>query len=46
MKFGASTWLWTSPFTSDNIALLENIAALGFNFVELPVENPGDINPD
>ncbi|OZY87817.1 hypothetical protein CBP51_12915 [Cellvibrio mixtus] len=43
MKFGASTWLWTSPFTGDQIALLENIAALGFDFVELPVEEPSHI---
>lgn len=42
MKFGASTWLWTSPFTSDQIDLLEKIAAMGFEFVELPVEDPGD----
>lgn len=40
MKFGASTWLWTSPFTDQQITLLEKIAALGFDFVELPVENP------
>lgn len=40
MKFGASTWLWTSPFTNDHIALLQKIAALGFDFVELPVESP------
>lgn len=42
MKFGASTWLWTSPFTSDQIDLLEKIASLGFDFVELPVEDPND----
>lgn len=40
MQFGASTWLWTSPFTSDQIDLLEKIAAMGFDFVELPVEDP------
>jgi D-psicose/D-tagatose/L-ribulose 3-epimerase len=44
MKFGASTWLWTSPFTSDQVDLLEKIASLGFDFVELPVENPADIS--
>lgn len=38
MEFGASTWLWTSPFTSNQIALLEKIAAQGFDFVEIPVE--------
>jgi D-psicose/D-tagatose/L-ribulose 3-epimerase len=37
---GASTWLWTSPFSSDQIPLLEKIAALGFTAVELPVEDP------
>lgn len=40
MQFGASTWLWTSPFTSDQVDLLEKIAAMGFDFVELPVEDP------
>lgn len=40
MKFGASTWLWTSPFSDQQIPLLEKIAALGFDFVELPVEDP------
>lgn len=42
MKFGASTWLWASPFTSDQTDLLEKIASMGFDFVELPVENPDD----
>lgn len=37
---GASTWLWTSPFSSDQIPLLEKIASLGFTAVELPVEDP------
>jgi D-psicose/D-tagatose/L-ribulose 3-epimerase len=46
MKFGASTWLWTSPFTSDQISLLEKIADLGFDFVELPVESPEHFNVD
>lgn len=41
MQFGASTWLWTSPFTSDQVELLEKIAGLGFDFVEFPVEDPG-----
>ncbi len=40
MQFGASTWLWTSPFTSDQVELLEKIADLGFDFVEFPVEAP------
>ncbi len=42
--FGASTWLWTSPFSSDQVKILENIAALGFKAVELPVEDPSLID--
>ncbi len=38
--FGASTWLWTSPFRSENIEVLETISRLGFGAVELPVEDP------
>lgn len=41
---GASTWLWTSPFSVEDCALLEKIAALGFKAVELPVEDPGLID--
>lgn len=37
--FGASTWLWTSPFDSSQTALVEKIAALGFGAIELPVED-------
>lgn len=38
--FGASTWLWTSPFRSTDVTLLQNIASLGFTAVELPIEDP------
>jgi D-psicose/D-tagatose/L-ribulose 3-epimerase len=38
--FGASTWLWTSPFDSGQTALLKRIAELGFSAVELPIEDP------
>lgn len=46
MQFGASTWLWTSPFTSDQVELLQKIADLGFDFVEFPVEDPEHIAAD
>lgn len=42
--FGASTWLWTSPFRSEQADLLEKIALLGFSAVELPIEDPALIN--
>lgn len=40
MKFGVSTWLWTSPFTTDTIALFPKIKRMGFDFVEVPIEDP------
>lgn len=46
MQFGASTWLWTSPFTSDQVELLQKIAELGFDFVEFPVEDPSHYDVD
>jgi D-psicose/D-tagatose/L-ribulose 3-epimerase len=45
MKFGASTWLWTSPFKTDTVALFPKIRGMGFDFVEIPVEDPALIDP-
>lgn len=40
---GVNTWVWESPLTDANLPpLLEKIAALGFDAVELPLENAGD----
>lgn len=40
IKIGVSTWLWTSPFTTDSIALFPKIKSMGFDVVEIPVEYP------
>ena len=40
VKFGVSTWLWTSPFTTDTIALFPKIKSMGYDVVEIPVEYP------
>jgi len=41
MLIGASTWLWTSPLTTQSAeTLLPRIAQLGFAAVELPLEDP------
>lgn len=45
MQFGASTWLWVSPFTTQSVALFARIKSFGFDFVEIPVEDPGAIDP-
>lgn len=39
-KFGVSTWLWTSPFTTDTIAIFPKIKSFGYDVVEIPVEYP------
>lgn len=43
---GANTWIWVSPLTDDDLAVLApRIAGWGFDVVEMPVENPGDWHP-
>jgi D-psicose/D-tagatose/L-ribulose 3-epimerase len=45
IKFGVSTWLWTSPFTTASIdVLFPKIATMGFDVVELAVEDPALID--
>ncbi|MDQ8188913.1 sugar phosphate isomerase/epimerase family protein [Roseibacillus persicicus] len=39
MKFGTSTWLWTSPFSNESLGLFRTIKELGFDCVELPIED-------
>lgn len=41
IKYGVSTWLWTSPFTTESIdVLFPKIANMGFDVVEIAVEDP------
>jgi D-psicose/D-tagatose/L-ribulose 3-epimerase len=41
VTFGASTWLWTSPFsTASAEELFPKIAEMGFDAVEIAVEDP------
>jgi len=40
IKFAVSTWLWTSPFTTEHIALFPKIKKMGFHGVEIAVEDP------
>ena len=44
---GVNTWVWTSPLTDAALPdLLETIATMGFDGVELPLENAADLDPD
>jgi D-psicose/D-tagatose/L-ribulose 3-epimerase len=41
IKLGVSTWLWTSPFTTESIkGLFPKIADMGFDVVEIALEDP------
>lgn len=40
IQFGVSTWLWESPFNTESVALFPKIRKMGFDLVEIPVEDP------
>lgn len=44
IKFGVSTWLWTSPFQTDTVSLFSKIKEMGYDVVEIPVEDPSLID--
>lgn len=44
IKFGVSTWLWTSPFNTETIGLFSKIKEMGYDIVEIPVEDPALID--
>jgi D-psicose/D-tagatose/L-ribulose 3-epimerase len=46
VTFGVSTWLWTSPFNRETIALFPKIKSFGYDAVEIPVEDPSLIDID
>ena len=44
IQYGVSTWLWTSPFTTDTVSLFPKIKSFGYDVVEIPVEYPEQID--
>ncbi|MCC7206856.1 MAG: sugar phosphate isomerase/epimerase [Anaerolineae bacterium] len=44
MQFGANTFIWTSPFSTDDLGLLPRIKAFGFDLIEIACEDPGLIH--
>ena len=43
-EIGVNTWVWTSPLTDAEVPdLLRRIDGMGFDAVELPLENSGDL---
>ncbi|HEY1944328.1 MAG TPA: sugar phosphate isomerase/epimerase family protein [Roseiarcus sp.] len=45
MLFGASTFIWTSPFSNQTLSLIDHAKALGFDILEICVEDPDTIDP-
>ena len=46
MKIGASTFIWVSPFSSKTLDLIERAHDLGFDILEICVEDPKTIHPE
>lgn len=47
MRFGASTFIWASPFGDDKVAgLAERVAGLGFDTLEICIEDPALVSAD
>jgi D-psicose/D-tagatose/L-ribulose 3-epimerase len=44
MHFGASTFIWTSPFSNRTLELIDRVKAIGFDLLEICVENPDTID--
>lgn len=46
-EIGVNTWVWTSPLTTESLGdLADRARGFGFGLLELPVERPGDWDPD
>jgi D-psicose/D-tagatose/L-ribulose 3-epimerase len=46
IKFGINTFVWTSPFTTKDLPLLDKAKKMGFDLVEIPIEGLDDIDYD
>lgn len=44
MKFGASTYIWVSPFSDQTFGLFKTAADMGFDVLEVCVEDPATIH--
>ncbi len=44
MQYGASTFIWVSPFSEQTLDLIDRVKALGFDIIEICVEDPDRID--
>ena len=45
MLLGASTFIWESPFGDDKLYLAQHVASLGFNTLEICIEDTARVTP-
>ena len=45
MKFGASTFIWVSPFSNATLDLTDKVREMGFDILEICIEDPRTIEP-
>jgi D-psicose/D-tagatose/L-ribulose 3-epimerase len=45
MKFGASTFIWVSPFSNATLDLTDKVRGMGFDILEICIEDPKTIDP-
>jgi D-psicose/D-tagatose/L-ribulose 3-epimerase len=43
VRLGASTFIWTSPFGDDKLDLFDRVAGLGFDVLEVCIEDPSRV---
>jgi D-psicose/D-tagatose/L-ribulose 3-epimerase len=44
MHFGVNLWTWVSPFTTAKMDLIDKVAKMGFDWVEVPIEGTDQID--
>jgi D-psicose/D-tagatose/L-ribulose 3-epimerase len=44
MRYGASTFIWVSPFSNKTLDLMDRVKATGFDLIEICVEDPETID--
>jgi len=40
IRFGINPWVWSAPFSTETVQLFPKIKKMGFDVVELPLEDP------
>ena len=44
MRYGASTFIWVSPFSNQTLDIIDRVKAIGFDLIEICVEDPETID--